>query len=270
MRVLGIETSCDETGVAVYDSEAGLLAHAVYSQVALHAELRRRGAGAGFARPCAQDPRRWCARCCARRVSPRTISTGWRVHGRAGAGRRAAGRGRDRAQPGLGLAACRPSACTTWKATCWPRCWKSRAPDFPFVALLVSGGHTQLVEVHGIGRYGMLGESLDDAAGEAFDKTAKLLGLPYPGRPGAGRGWRSTATRPLPLPPADDRPPGAGFQLQRAEDLRPQHPARRAAARRGSGQTRADIARAFEEAVVDTLVIKCRRALARRPATGGW
>jgi N6-L-threonylcarbamoyladenine synthase len=130
-------------------------------------------------------------------------------------------------------------------------------PEFPFVALLVSGGHTMLVQVEGLGRYQILGESLDDAAGEAFDKTAKLLGLPYPGGPslaklaGAGRSERFRFPRPM-----TDRP-GLDFSFSGLKTfaLNTWHDSA------SDEQTRADIARAFEDAVVDTLAIKCRRAL---------
>jgi len=139
------------------------------------------------------------------------------------------------------------------------------APSFPFIALLVSGGHTQLVEVRGIGRYRMLGESLDDAAGEAFDKTAKLLGLPYPGGPELARLAEQGDPGRFQFPrPMTDRP-GLDFSFsglktfalntqQRVLGEAGQEPAAR-------HRAIADIARAFEDAVVDTLVIKCRRAL---------
>ncbi|HYN76251.1 MAG TPA: tRNA (adenosine(37)-N6)-threonylcarbamoyltransferase complex transferase subunit TsaD, partial [Lamprocystis sp. (in: g-proteobacteria)] len=135
------------------------------------------------------------------------------------------------------------------------------APAFPFVALLVSGGHTQLVDVEGVGRYRILGESLDDAAGEAFDKTAKILGLPYPGGPElarlAQRGDPGRFRFPRPM---TDRPgldfSFSGLKTFALNTLRATLPTAA-----DPDQTRADIARAFEEAVVDTLVIKCRRAL---------
>jgi len=134
-------------------------------------------------------------------------------------------------------------------------------PCFPFVALLVSGGHTQLVEVSGIGRYRMLGESLDDAAGEAFDKTAKILDLPYPGGPElaklAERGDPARYRFPRPM---TDRP-GLDFSFSGLKTFTLNTLREEMARARDPDQTRADIARAFEEAVVDTLVIKCRRAV---------
>ncbi|EHC45528.1 endopeptidase [Salmonella enterica subsp. enterica serovar Give str. S5-487] len=130
-------------------------------------------------------------------------------------------------------------------------------PDFPFVALLVSGGHTQLISVTGIGQYELLGESIDDAAGEAFDKTAKLLGLDYPGGPMLSKmASQGTAGRFVFPRPMTDRP-GLDFSFSGLKTFA-------ANTIRSNGddeQTRADIARAFEDAVVDTLMIKCKRAL---------
>jgi N6-L-threonylcarbamoyladenine synthase len=134
-------------------------------------------------------------------------------------------------------------------------------PDFPFVALLVSGGHTQLVRVDGIGQYTMLGESLDDAAGEAFDKTAKMLGLPYPGGPHVARLAESGDPGRFDFPRPMVNRPGLDFSFSGLKT----HTLNTVEACRQAGeltdQDRADIARAFEEAVVATLVIKCRRAL---------
>jgi len=130
-------------------------------------------------------------------------------------------------------------------------------PDFPFVALLVSGGHTQLISVTGIGQYELLGESVDDAAGEAFDKTAKLLGLDYPGGPMlskmAQQGTAGRFTFPRPM---TDRP-GLDFSFSGLKTFA----ANTVRANDSDPQTHADIARAFEDAVVDTLAIKCKRAL---------
>ena len=132
-------------------------------------------------------------------------------------------------------------------------------PAPPFVALLVSGGHTQLVAVEAIGRYRLLGETLDDAAGEAFDKTAKMMGLPYPGGPAAGAAGRTGPARRVQVLAADDRPPRPGFQL--FSGLKTQVLLAWQRQRPVATQTRADIARGFEDAVVDTLAIKCERAL---------
>jgi N6-L-threonylcarbamoyladenine synthase len=130
------------------------------------------------------------------------------------------------------------------------------APEFPFLALLVSGGHTLLVEVRGVGRYRILGESLDDAAGEAFDKTAKLLGLPYPGGAALARLAEQGDPERLSFPrPMTDRP-GLDFSFSGLKT----HALTTLAQLPADAQSRADVARAFEDAVVDTLAIKCRRA----------
>ncbi|MFT4613921.1 MAG: N6-L-threonylcarbamoyladenine synthase, partial [Bacteroidia bacterium] len=135
------------------------------------------------------------------------------------------------------------------------------APTFPFVALLVSGGHTQLVRVDGIGQYRMLGESLDDAAGEAFDKAAKMLGLPYPGGPHIARLALEGDPQRFDFPRPMVNRPGLDFSFSGLKT----YTRNTVAECRGEGelseQDRCDIARAFEEAVVSTLMIKCRRAL---------
>jgi N6-L-threonylcarbamoyladenine synthase len=136
-------------------------------------------------------------------------------------------------------------------------------PEFPFVALLVSGGHTQLVQVQGVGQYRLLGESLDDAAGEAFDKTAKLLGLPYPGGPELARLAEQGDPDRYHFPrPMVDRP-GLDFSFSGLKTFALNTLQKEQQGDEGSlpAQTQADIARAFEDAVVDTLLIKCRRAV---------
>lgn len=139
---------------------------------------------------------------------------------------------------------------------------ESAPPSFPFIALLVSGGHTQLVRVDGIGQYRLLGESLDDAAGEAFDKTAKMMGLAYPGGPQVaqlaeqGEPGRFVFPRPMVKHPGLD----FSFSGLKTFTLNTVHDHRDEQGRLDE-QTRADIAHAFQQAVVETLVIKCRRAL---------
>lgn len=134
---------------------------------------------------------------------------------------------------------------------------EENAPEFPFVALLVSGGHTQLISVTGIGEYLLLGESVDDAAGEAFDKTAKLLGLDYPGGPMLSRMAQQGTVGRFTFPrPMTDRP-GLDFSFSGLKTFA----ANTIRANGDDDQTRADIARAFEDAVVDTLAIKSKRAL---------
>ncbi len=261
MRVLGIETSCDETGVAVYEGGRGLLAHAVYSQVGLHADY-----GGVVPELASRDHVRKLAPMVARLLEEAGLS-GADIGGVA-------------YTAGPGLAGALLVGAAFGRSLAWG--WGVPAvgvhhmeghllapllepdpPAFPFVALLVSGGHTQLVQVEAVGRYRLLGESIDDAAGEAFDKTAKLLGLDYPGGPAlaalAERGDPERFRFPRPM---TDRP-GLEFSFSGLKTFalttwQQQSQGLDAAARE---RLRADIARAFEDAVVDTLLIKCRRAL---------
>ena len=264
MRVLGIESSCDETGVAVYDSEDGLLAHTLYSQVAVHAEY-----GGVVPELASRDH--------VRKLIPlideligQTNSKG-RLDGIA-----------YTSGPGLMGALLVGASVGRSMAYAWnipavgvhhmeghllAPMLEEQPPAFPFVALLVSGGHTQLVEVLGIGEYRLLGESLDDAAGEAFDKAAKMMDLDYPGGPNIaklaeqgvpknGESARFTFPRPM-----TDRP-GLDFSFSGLKTYT-LNTVREHALENGlpNDQTCADIAYAFQEAVADTLVIKCRRAL---------
>ena len=262
MLVLGIETSCDETGVALYEGEAGLLAQTLYSQVAMHAEY-----GGVVPELASRDH--------IRKVLPLVRETlregGRRVEdldavaytagpGLIGALMVGAGVGRSLAWslgiPALGV--------HHMEAHLLAPLLEAEGPRPPFVALLASGGHTQLVEVAGVGRYELLGESLDDAAGEAFDKTAKLLGLGYPGGPAVAReavaGRRDRFRLPRPM---TDRPgldfSFSGLKTAVANTVRGLEPL--------TARDVADVAAAFQEAVVDTLVIKCRRALAATGST---
>ena len=255
MRVLGIETSCDETGVAVYDTDRGLRSHALFSQVDLHA-----GYGGVVPELASRDH--------VRKLLPLVRQ----VLAEAGLGVEDLDGVAYTAGPGLvgalmvGAAAGRALAWALDVPAVGVHHMEGHllAPLLedpglapPFVALLVSGGHTQLVEVSAIGVYRLLGETLDDAAGEAFDKTAKLMGLPYPGGPElarlaeSGRPGLFKFSRPM-----TDRPgldfsfSGLKTQVLLAWQASDQSP-----------QTRADIARGFEDAVVETLAIKCERAL---------
>jgi len=259
MRILGIETSCDETGVAVYDSRAGLLGHRLHSQAAIHAEY-----GGVVPELASRDH--------VRKLVPlieallddadlgRTDIDGVAYTagpGLVGALLVGAAVGRS-----LAFALGVPSvAVHHMEAHLLAPMLEPDPPAFPFLALLVSGGHTQLVAVDAIGAYRLLGESLDDAAGEAFDKTASLLGLPYPGGPElaalaeAGDAARLRFPRPM-----TDRP-GLDFSFSGLKTHAMNTLGTALAAAPDDAQIRADIARAFEEAVVDTLVIKCRRAL---------
>jgi N6-L-threonylcarbamoyladenine synthase len=254
MRVLGLETSCDETAAAVYDGAAGLLAHELYSQVELHAAY-----GGVVPELASRDH--------LRKLLPlleKVIEAG------GGAGRidgvaYTSGPGLQGALL-VGGAVARGLAYA-WGVPCLgvhhmeghllAPLLEDDPPGFPFVALLVSGGHTLLARVAGVGRYEILGQSLDDAAGEAFDKTAKLLGLGYPGGPQlaalAERGRPGAFRFPRPL----TERPGLDFSFSGLKTAV-------VVALRGrtlDDRVRADAALAFEEAVVDTLVIKCQRAL---------
>lgn len=255
MRVLGIETSCDETGVAVYDEEAGLLANQLYSQVKLHADY-----GGVVPELASRDHVRKTVPLIQAALKQANL-TAADIDGVA-----------YTAGPGLvgallvGATIGRALAFA-WNVPAIPvhhmeghllaPMLEDNPPAFPFVALLVSGGHTQLICVNGIGEYSLLGESVDDAAGEAFDKTAKLLGLDYPGGPllskmaQSGTPGRFTFPRPM-----TDRP-GLDFSFSGLKTFA----ANTIRTNGNDDQTRADIARAFEDAVVDTLVIKCKRAL---------
>lgn len=255
MIVLGIETSCDETGVALYDSNRGLLSHQLYSQIEIHAEY-----GGVVPEMASRDH--------IRKLIPLIKET-----------IKSAGVDRNEIDgiaytAGPGLVGALLVGTSTARSLGWA--WQiptiavhhmeghllapmleESPPAYPFLALLVSGGHTLLVEVTQIGVYTILGESLDDAAGEAFDKTAKMLGLDYPGGPllaklaEQGNPERFHFPRPMTNRPGLDFSFSGlkTFTLNTMENLT------------GSQQDRADVARAFQDAVVDTMIIKCRRAL---------
>ncbi|QLF94217.1 tRNA (adenosine(37)-N6)-threonylcarbamoyltransferase complex transferase subunit TsaD [Pseudomonas sp. ABC1] len=259
MLVLGLETSCDETGVALYDSEQGLLADALFSQIDLH-----RVYGGVVPELASRDH--------VKRMLPlirQVLDEAGRLPTDIDAIAYTAG-------PGLVGALLVGASCAQAMAFAWgvpavgvhhmeghllAPMLEEQPPAFPFVALLVSGGHTQLVRVEGIGHYELLGESLDDAAGEAFDKTAKLMGLRYPGGPEiavlAEQGTPGRFTFPRPM---TDRP-GLDFSFSglKTFTLNTWQQCRNAGD--DSEQTRSDVALAFQQAVVETLVIKCRRAL---------
>ncbi len=256
MLVLGIETSCDETGVALYDSEHGLLADALYSQVEIHAAY-----GGVVPELASRDH--------IRKLIPLVEQT------LSEAGKTLADLDGIAYTAGPGLLGALLVGATFGRSLAWSLdvpavavhhmeahllapLLGERKPPLPFIALLVSGGHTQLVLVRGLGEYELLGESVDDAAGEAFDKAAKMLGLGYPGGPHlarcAERGDPGRFRFPRPM---TDRPgldfSFSGLKTFTLNTVTAHQPL--------SEQDRADIARAFEEAVVDTLAIKCRRAV---------
>jgi len=255
MRVLGIESSCDETAVAVYDDARGLLAHRLHSQVAMHQayggvvpELASRDHIKRLL-PLVRDV------LAAAQTDQTSVDGLAYTAGPGLIGALLVGEGFATA---LGLAWRKPAmGIHHLEGHLLAPLLEASPPAFPFLALLVSGGHTQLVDVAGLGRYRILGETLDDAAGEAFDKTAKLLGLPYPGGAAlaslaeSGRSGEFTFPRPM-----LDRP-GLDFSFSGLKTAA-------LVALRGrelSAAVRADVARGFEEAVVETLAEKCRRAL---------
>lgn len=262
MRVLGIETSCDETGIALYDSEKGLLADALFSQIDIHARF-----GGVIPELASRDHIRKTlplirevladAKLGLKDLDGIAYTSG---PGLIGALLVGASIGRS-----LGLALNLPTiGVHHMEGHLLAPMLEENPPSFPFVALLVSGGHTQLVQVEGIGRYTLLGESLDDAAGEAFDKVGKMLGLAYPGGPRvAALAQKGDATRYNFPRPMTNRP-GLDFSFS---GLKTYVRNTLAAERESAGveeldeQTKADVAAAFEEAVVQTFVIKCRRAL---------
>lgn len=256
MRVLGLETSCDDTGVAIYDAETGLLGHKLYSQTRLHAQyggVVPELASRDHIRKLLPLIRELMADChCAPHdIQGLAYTTG---PGLAGALLVGASVGRSLAWawgvPAIGVHHMEGHLLAPMLET--------DAPAFPFLALLVSGGHTLLADVQALGVYKILGESVDDAVGEAFDKTAKLLGLGYPGGPALARAAAQGSPSRFHFPrPMTDRP-GLDFSfsgLKTAALMAAQQQALDAT-------TVADIACAFQDAAVDTLAIKAERALA--------
>lgn len=248
--ILGIESSCDETAAAVYDS-SGLRAHALHSQVALHADY-----GGVVPELASRDH--------IRKIIPlidqvmeeagRPDLTGiayTRGPGLVGAllvgASVAAGLGMSRGLPVLGVHHMEGHLLSPML--------EDEPPAFPFVALLVSGGHTLLVEVRGVGEYRLLGQSLDDAVGEAFDKTAKILGLGYPGGPALARLAQNGDPARYDFPRPMLKKPGMDFSFSGLKT------AVMLAVNAGAEADHADIAAGFEQAVIDTLLAKCRRAL---------
>ncbi len=262
MIVLGLETSCDETGAAIYDSERGLLSHALHSQVDIHAEF-----GGVVPELASRDHIRKCipmiesvlqqAKLTKHDIDAVAYTGGPGLQGALLVGAAVA---RSLAF-GLAIPAL---AVHHMEGHLLAPMLEEPAPEFPFLALLVSGGHTQLVQVESVGHYSLLGESLDDAVGEAFDKTAKLLDLPYPGGPELARLAEQGQVGRFKFPrPMTDRP-GLDFSFSGLKTFAMNTISKECQAitdNQQKQQCRADIARAFEEAVVATMVIKCRRAL---------
>ena len=260
MKILGIETSCDETGVAIYDEEKGLIANQLYSQIEMHADY-----GGVVPELASRDHIRKTVPLIEAALKEANL-TACDIDGVA-----------YTAGPGLIGALLVGATIARSLAYAWnvpalgvhhmeghllAPMLEETPPEFPFVALLISGGHTQLVKVDGVGRYELLGESIDDAAGEAFDKTGKLLGLDYPAGVAVSRlAEQGTPNRFVFPRPMTDRP-GLDFSFSGLKTV--------AANTINTNldengkldeQTRCDIAHAFQQAVVDTILIKCKRAL---------
>jgi N6-L-threonylcarbamoyladenine synthase len=255
MRILGIESSCDETGVAIYDDKLGLLSHELYSQIKMHAEY-----GGVVPELASRDHIRMAvplvrqalvsANCTPKDIDAIAYTSGPGLIGALMVGATVA-----------------RSLAYAWGVPAVPvnhmeghllaPMLEDDKPDFPFLALLVSGGHTMIIKVAEPGDYEIIGQSVDDAAGEAFDKTAKLLGIPYPGGPLlskiAQKGVKNRFVFPRPM--ADS--PNFDFSFSGLKTFA----ANTIMENTLDEQTRADIALAFEDAVVDTLMIKVKKAL---------
>lgn len=250
MLVLGIETSCDETGVALYDTDRGLLSHALHTQIAMHGEY-----GGVVPELASRDHIRRVIPL-VREVLDKSGKSLPDIDGIAytkGPGLAGALLVGASVGASLGFALKKPViGVHHLEGHLLSPLLAKPAPDFPFVALLVSGGHTQLIRVEAMGNYVLLGDTLDDAAGEAFDKTAKLLGLGYPGGAALSRLAEKgdTARFRLPRPmlgSADLDFSFSGLKTAALTLVRSQE---------DDGQTRADIARAFQDAIVEVLVKK--------------
>lgn len=255
MKVLGIETSCDETGVAIYDSEQGLLAHTLYSQIDMHKEY-----GGVVPELASRDHVR------------KTIPLVEEVLKKSGLQKSDIEGVAYTAGPGLIGALLVGAAVGRSIGFAWnvptigvhhmeghllAVMLEPNPPTFPFIALLVSGGHTQLVKVIQMGKYEIIGDTMDDAAGEAFDKTAKLLGLDYPGGAALSKLAEKGNAKRFHFPrPMTDRP-GLDFSFSGLKTFA----VNTAMQNELNEQTKADIAIAFEEAVVATMLIKCKRAI---------
>ena len=257
--VLGIETSCDETAVAVFDSVNGLIGHRIFSQVGIHAEF-----GGVVPELASRDH--------IRKLLPLIRGT------LADAGIRPSALSAVAYTAGPGLIGALLVGATTavglamaWGIPAVPvhhmeahllaALLEDDPPEFPFIALLVSGGHTMLVEVRGLGEYGILGQTLDDAAGEAFDKSAKLLGLPYPGGPELAALAEEGCGDHFEFPRPMLKKPGLDFSFSGLKTAVMLKVREIEAAGPMTGPMRADLADAFQLAVVDTLVGKSLRAI---------
>lgn len=259
MKVLGIETSCDETGLAVYDTEAGLLAHCLHSQIALHAEY-----GGVVPELASRDHIRRLPLLLREvlRLAGLELDELDAVAYTAGPGLAGALLVGASVAESFAFARGIPAlAVHHLEGHLLSPLLSANPPDFPFVALLVSGGHTQLMRVRGVGDYALLGESVDDAAGEAFDKTAKLLGLPYPGGPQIARLAESGKAGRLRLP----RPMLHSGDLDFSFSGLKTAVLNVVSASDWKDSEAADLAAEFEHAVADVL---CAKALQAMKKTG--
>ncbi|WP_392561653.1 tRNA (adenosine(37)-N6)-threonylcarbamoyltransferase complex transferase subunit TsaD [Orbus sturtevantii] len=256
MKIIGIETSCDETGIAIYDDQKGLLANQLYSQISLHADY-----GGVVPELASRDHIRKTvpliqAALKEANLTSVDIDAVAYTSGPGLVGALLVGASIGRA---LAYAWSVPAVeVHHMEGHLLAPMLEDNPPEFPFVALLVSGGHTQLIQVTAIGQYQLLGESIDDAAGEAFDKTAKLLGIDYPGGAKLSKLAQLGSEARFHFPrPMTDRPgldfSFSGLKTAAANTIHQNQPL--------DEQTKIDIARAFEDALVDTLVIKSKRAL---------
>lgn len=260
MKILGIETSCDETGVAIFDEEKGLIANQLYSQIEMHADY-----GGVVPELASRDHIRKTLPLIDAALKEASL-TAKDIDGIA-----------YTAGPGLVGALLVGATIARSLAYAWQvpalgvhhmeghllaPMLEDNPPPFPFVALLISGGHTQLVKVDGVGQYELLGESIDDAAGEAFDKTGKLLGLDYPAGVAVSKlAEQGTPNRFIFPRPMTDRP-GLDFSFSGLKTFAANTiNANLNAEGKLDEQTRCDIAHAFQQAVVDTIIIKCKRTL---------
>jgi len=256
MKILGIESSCDETGLAIYDSDKGLLAEVLYSQIAAHKEF-----GGVVPEIASRDHNQKLLPLLTELMSQSGLALAdldgiayTHAPGLQGALLVGAAFAKSLAYalniPALGV--------HHLEAHMMAVMLEESTPAFPFLMLLVSGGHSQLLAVRGLGDYALLGDTLDDACGEAFDKTAKLLGLPYPGGPAlaklatTGDDKAFTFSKPM----VNRKGLDFSFSGLKTQVANAWHQSDKLA------QTKADIAASFEKTICDTLVIKCKRALA--------
>lgn len=257
MIVLGVESSCDETGLALYDTQRGLLSHALHSQVAMHEEY-----GGVVPELASRDHIRRAIPLLEQvlgqaKVEMQDVDAIAYTQGPGLAGALLVG---SSIACSLGLAADKPVlGVHHLEGHLLSPLLAKEPPEFPFIALLVSGGHTQLMRVDGVGQYTLLGETLDDAAGEAFDKSAKLLGLGYPGGPAISRlaefGDPNAYTLPRPMLHSKDFNFSFSGLKTAVLTVVKNHPANICE------QDKANIARGFVDAIVDVLTAKCVSAL---------